>query len=185
QSLPGIWNNDFDFGKIDFRAVYEQKYLDGQKTTLLVEAGYAYGDVPLTHLYNTSPNNLTKDKILQRLTLAGKNSFETMFFNEFFSSQYAMFQVKHGLRRYTFFRKVRPAIVLVSRVAWGNMEKPEQHLGIDYKTLDNGFMESGVELNQIYKGFGLSGFYRYGANGLPRFEDNVSVKLSFILNIGI
>lgn len=185
QSLPGILGNDFDFGKIDFRAEYERKFLDGQKTSVLLEAGYAYGDVPLTHLYNTSPNNLTKDKILGRLTLAGKNSFETMYFNEFFSNEYAMLQLKHGLKRIAFFRKVRPAIVLVSRVAWGNMEKPEQHLGINYKTLDKGFLESGIELNQIYKGLGLSGFYRYGPNQLPRFEDNISIKLSFILNIGI
>src|SRR5690606_41508106 len=60
----------------------------------LVQAGLALGNVPLTHLYNASPNNLTHDHIQQRITFAGKNSFETMFFNEFFSSRYAMFQAK-------------------------------------------------------------------------------------------
>src|SRR5690606_37254870 len=88
QALPDVLENDFEFGKLDIRAEYEKKYINGQKSTLLMEAGYAYGDVPLTHLYNTSPNNLTKDRSLQRITLAGKNSFETMYFNEFFSSRY-------------------------------------------------------------------------------------------------
>ncbi len=185
QSLPKVLDNDFSFGKIDFRAEYENKYLDGQKTSVLMEAGYAYGDVPLTHLYNTSPNSLTKDKILERITLAGKNSFETMYFNEFFSSQYVMLQLKHALKKVSLFPKVRPALVLVTRMAWGNMEHPEQHVGIEYKTLDRGYFESGVEVNQIFKGLGLSGFYRYGPNGLPRFEDNISVKISFIFNIGI
>jgi hypothetical protein len=185
QSLPKVLENDFDFGKIDFRGEYEKKYLDGQKTAVLLEAGYAYGDVPLTHLYNTSPNSLTRDKILGRVTLAGKNSFETMYFNEFFSSEYVMLQLKHGLKRVKLFPKVSPSIVLVSRMAWGNMEKPEQHVGINYKTLDRGYFESGVEFNQIFKGLGLSGFYRYGPNGLPRFEDNISIKASFIFNIGI
>lgn len=185
QALPKWLENDFIFGKIDFRTEYEKKYLNGQKTTLLLEAGYTYGSLPLTHLYNTSPNNLNKDKILQRITIAGKNSFETMFFNEFFSSEYIYFQFKHGFKRVALFRKVKPSLVMVSRMAWGDLRKPEQHQGLEYKTLKNGYFESGIELNQIFKGLGLSAFYRYGPNQLAHFEDNFAVKLTFILNLGI
>lgn len=185
KSLPDVMRNDFDFGKIDIRAEYQKKYLNGQKTSFYTEFGYAFGDVPLTHLYNTSPNSLTKDNLVQRITIAGKNSFETMYFNEFFSSQYAVFQVKHAFKRISLFRKIKPSLVLVSRAAWGNMEKPDQHLGIDYKTLNDGYFESGIELNQIFKGLGLSGFYRYGPNQLPRFEDNISLKINFVLDLGL
>ena len=185
QSLPKVMQNDFEFSKFDFKTEYEKKYLNGQKTSLLFEAGYALGDVPLTHLYNTSPNNITKETIMQRITFAGKNSFETMFFNEFFSSQYAYFQFKHGFSRVTLFKKVKPSLVLVSRMAWGNLRKPEQHVGLDYKTLDKGYFESGIELNQIYNGLGLGGFYRYGANQLSKFQDNIVVKISFVLNLRI
>ena len=185
QSIPNILGNDFDFGKIDLRAEYEKKFLNGQKSSALIEAGYAYGDAPLTHLYNTSPNNLTKDRLLQRVTLAGKNSFETMYFNEFFSSQYIFLQLKHGSKRLKLLPKIRPSIVFVTRMAWGTMENNEQHSGISYKTLEDGYFESGVEINQIFKGLGISGFYRYGPNQLARFEDNLAVKLSFIINIGI
>lgn len=185
KSLPKIAQNDFDFGKIDFRTEYEKKYLNGQKTSLLFEGGYAFGDLPLTHLYNTSPNNITKETIIQRITFAGKNSFETMFFNEFFSSEYAYFQFKHGFSRVTLFKKIKPSLVLVSRMAWGNLQKPEQHIGLDYKTLNKGYFESGVELNQIYKGLGLSGFYRYGPNQLLKFQNNIAVKISFVLDLGL
>ena len=184
KSLGNVLGNDFDFGKIDLRAEYEKKYLNGQKSAVLVQAGYAFGDVPITHLYNTSPNNLTKDKILERITIAGKNSFETMYFNEFFSSEFVMFQLKHGFQRVKLFKKVKPSFVLVTRMAWGDLKKPEQHIGIQYKTLTEGFFESGIELNQIYKGFGLSGFYRYGPNQLMRLEDNIAVKLNFVFDIG-
>lgn len=184
QALPKVLENDFEFGKIDFRTEYEKKYLNGQKTSFLIQAGYAFGDVPLTHLYSTSPNSLTKDKIIQRITIAGKNSFETMFFNEFFSNKYATFQVKHGFKKVHFFKKVNPAFVLVTRMAWGDMTNKQRHVGIDYKTLRDGFIESGLEINKIYKGFGLSGFYRYGPNQLPRLEDNISLKLNFILDLG-
>ncbi len=184
KSLPNILANDFDFGKIDTRIEYEKKYLNGQKSAVLLQAGYAFGALPITHLYNTSPNNLTKDKLLQRITIAGKNSFETMYFNEFFSSEFVMLQLKHGFKRIELFKKVKPSLVLVTRMAWGNLEHAERHIGIDYKTLNEGFFESGIELNQIFKGFGLTGFYRYGPNQLPRFEDNLAVKLSFVLDFG-
>ena len=185
QSLPNVLDNDFTFSKIDFKAEYEKNYLNRQKTSLLLQAGYAMGDVPITHLYNTSPNNLTKETVTQRITFSGRNAFETMFFNEFFSSQYLMFQIKHGFDRITIFKKVRPSLVLVSRMAWGNMERPEQHVGPTYKTLDKGYFESGIELNKIYKGFGLSGFYRYGPNQLLKFEDNIAIKISYVLDLGL
>ncbi|GGF19292.1 hypothetical protein GCM10011518_30840 [Flavobacterium limi] len=185
QSLPNILDNDFTFSKIDFKTEYEKKYLDGQKTSLLLQGGYAMGDVPITHLYNTMPNNLNKETIIQRITFSGRNSFETMFFNEFFSSEYLFFQIKHGFNRVKILKKVRPSLVLVTRMAWGNMEKPEQHAGPAYKTLNKGFFESGLELNKIYKGFGLGGFYRYGPNQLPEFEDNIAVKISYVLDLGL
>jgi len=184
KSLSNLFNNDFEFGKIDARIDYEKKYLNGMKSAILIQAGYVFGAVPLTHLYNTSPNNLTKDNLLQRITISGKNSFETMYFNEFFSSEFVMFQLKHGFKRVELFKKVKPSLVLVTRAAWGDLKNPEHHFGIEYKTLNEGFFESGIELNQIYKGFGLTSFYRYGPNQLPRFEDNIAIKLSFVLDLG-
>jgi len=185
QTLPDVLGNDFTFAKIDFKTEYEKNYLNGQKTSLLLQGGYAIGDVPLTHLYNTMPNNLTKETVIQRITFAGRNSFETMYFNEFFSSQYIFFQIKHGFDRIRILKKVRPSLVLVTRMAWGNMENPQQHVGPTYKTLDKGFFESGIELNKIYKGFGLGGFYRYGPNQLLKFEDNIAVKISYVLDLGL
>jgi hypothetical protein len=184
QSLGRLWDNDFDFSKFDFKTEYEKKYLNGQKTSLLFQAGYTLGDVPLTHLYNSSPNNITKETIIQRITFGGKNSFETMYFNEFFSSKYAFFQFKHAFNRVTLFKKIKPSLVLVSRMAWGDLEHPEQHVGINFKTLNNGFFESGIELNQIFNGLGLTTFFRYGPNQLTKFEDNIAIKLSYVLNLG-
>lgn len=185
KSLSNLFNNDFEFGKIDARIEYEKKYLNGQKSAFLLQGGYVFGDLPLTHLYNTSPNNLTKDNLLQRITIAGKNSFETMYFNEFFSTEFVMLQFKHGFKRVELFKKVKPSLILVTRMAWGNLKNPEDHIGIEFKTLDQGFFESGVELNQIYKGLGLTGFYRYGPNQLARLEDNIAIKLSFVLDLGL
>ena len=185
QSIPNTLNNDFSFTKVDFKAEYQIKYLDGQKTSFLFEAGKAFGDLPLPQLYSNSPNNLNKETVIQRITFAGKNSFETMYFNEFFSTEFMSFQFKHGFNRIFLIRKVKPAIDFVTRMAWGSMKNQENHIGIDFKTLNKGFFESGIELNQIYNGLGLGGYYRYGPNHLSKFEDNLAIKLTFIIDLGI
>lgn len=184
QTLRNLWSNDFSYKKIDFRVEYEKNHLNGQKSSLLLESAYASGELPLTHAYNTSPNNLTNDRLIGRLTIAGKNSFETMYFNEFFSSEFVMIHLKHSFRRLEIHRKVKPEFVLVTRAVWGDMKNKERHLGPSFSTLDKGYYESGFEINQIYSGFGLVAFCRYGPYQLTRLEDNLAVKLSFVLNLG-
>jgi len=185
QSIPDVLKNDFNFTKIDFKADYQIKYLDGQRTSLLLEAGCAFGDIPLPHLYSNSPNNLNQETIFKRITFAGKNSFETMYFNEFFSSEFMSFQFKHGFNRIFLFKKIKPSIDFVTRMAWGNIKNKENHVGLDFKTLNKGFFESGLELNKIFNGFGLGGYYRYGPNHLSDVKDNIAIKLTFILDLGI
>ncbi len=184
QTLPDILRNDVTFGKFDFRAEYEKKYLDGQKTSLLFQGGFAYGDAPITHLFSISPNSLDKDVILQRFNISGKNSFETMRFNEFFSDEYAAFHFKHAFRKIKLFNQIKPIPVLVTRMAWGTMQQKDKHAGVVFNTLEDGYFESGLELNSIYKGLGLSGFYRYGHYQFQRLEDNISLKLTFVLDLG-
>jgi hypothetical protein len=185
KSLPEVLGNDFDFTKIDLRATYEKKHINGQKSAVLIQGGYAIGDLPITHLYSISPNNLNKDVILQRVTFAGKNSFETMYFNEFFSNRFASFQFKHELNRVKISNNIKPSLVFVSRMAWGDLDGKANHEGIEFKTLEDGFFESGIELNKIYQGLGFTFFYRYGPNQLPKMEDNLAIKVSFNIDLGL
>ena len=184
QTLPDVLENDFEFSKLDFKTFYELPYLSGQKSSILIQTGIAFGDVPITHLYSIVPNNLNRDAILQRITFAGKNSFETMYFNEFFSNKYASLQLKHTFNKIRLGHKINPEITLVTRMAVGSMNKNNQHLGITYKTMEEGFFESGFEFNKIFKGIGLVTFYRYGANQLANFDDNMAIKISYYLDLG-
>lgn len=184
KSFDTVLGSDFDFSKIDLKITHEIPYLSGQNTSFILQSGFAFGDIPLTHLYSIAPNNLNRESLFKRITFAGKNSFETMFFNEFFSSKYVSFHVKHTFNKVKIAYKIKPLISVVTRMAWGEMDNPERHVGLAYKTLERGFFESGVEANQIFKGFGLTFFMRYGPNALPRFEDNFALKLSYVLDLG-
>jgi len=185
QTIPEILGNDFDFTKVDFKTFYEIPYLSGQKSSLLFQAGVAFGDIPLTQLYAIAPNNLNKDAILRRITFAGKNSFETMYYNEFFSDKYISLQLKHTFNKINIGYKLNPEFTVVTRMAFGTIDNPENHVGLPFNSLEKGFFESGVECNKLFKGFGLVAFYRYGNYQLANFDDNIAIKISFSLDLGI
>lgn len=185
QSIPNFFENNYDFTKIDVRFLWEKKHLSGHKTLALFQSGIAFGETPLSHLYSTSPNNLDKESLISRITFAGKYSFETMIFNEFFSDKYSFIIMKHFFNKWKLAKSIKPTLVVGNKIAFGDMSYPERHQGIQFKTMDKGFFEAGFELQNIFKGFGLSTYYRYGAYQFDNFEDNLAIKISFVLNIGI
>jgi hypothetical protein len=185
QTLPDVVENDFTFTKVDFKTFYEIPYLSGHKSSVLLQAGWAFGDIPLTHMYSIAPNNINRDAILQRITFAGKNSFETMYYNEFFSNRYASLQLRHTFNKVNLAYKIAPEFSVVTRMAWGEMDNTEKHIGLPFNTLERGFYESGIEANKIFKGLGITAFFRYGPYQLPRLDDNLSIKISYFLDLGI
>lgn len=184
QTVPKMLDNDFVFTKIDFKTFYEIPYLSGQSSSVLLQTGIAFGDVPLTHLYSLQPNNLNRDALLQRITFAGKNSFETMYFNEFFSDKYVSLQLKHTFNRVRLAYRINPEFSFVTRYAWGQINKENTHMGLPFKSLEKGFFESGVECNKLFRGLGVTAFFRYGPNQLPTIEDNIAIKISYFIDLG-
>jgi hypothetical protein len=70
-------------------------------------------------------------------------------------------------------------LVLITRYAVGNIENAERHQNITFGSLRKGYTESGLELNKLLFGFGLSFTYRYGAYHLPKIGDNMALKFTF------
>ena len=130
-------------------------------------------------MYHAYPNNIRKETILQRFSVAGINSFETMFFNEFFSDRFTTVQLKHYFNPFKISQRFKPQLVLITRYALGNMSAIERHQNTSFETLNKGYTESGFELNKLFFGFGLSFSYRYGAYHLPKTEDNIALKFTF------
>jgi hypothetical protein len=178
-----VFENDFNFGKLDFRFNFQKNINQNHKILFLMEAGYNFGDAPITHLYNHAANNFYSDNILGRTTLAAKDKFETMYFNEFFSKQYVFTQFEYQFPRVELARRIKPVFSIVTRFGLGNLRDKDKHAGIEFKTLEKGFVESGIEMNRIYKGIGLVFYYRYGPNSLPRFDENIAINLSFDLGL--
>jgi len=183
KSFSNIMDGDFSFSKFDFRTIQELKSQNDAVTQIVLTGGIAKGDMPISHMYHAYPNNVNKETILNRFSVAGTNSFETMFFNEFFSDKFVTLQLKHKLQPFNISPWFKPQLVLISRYAFGEMSQIQRHENINFNTLENGFFESGLEINKLFFGFGLSFAYRYGAYHLPKFEDNIALKFTFNINL--
>ncbi|MEN3323510.1 hypothetical protein VP395_07205 [Mariniflexile soesokkakense] len=183
KSFNDVFKSDLNFSKIDFRTIHQIGKKDSNLSEITLVGGIANGDIPLTHLYHAYPNNITKETIMQRFSVAGTNSFETMFFNEFFSDKFATLQFKHYLKPFYVTARYKPQIVLITRYAIGDTKEPEKHQNVTFGSLKKGYTESGFEINKLLFGFGLSFTYRYGAYHLPEFGDNVAFKFTFNLTL--
>jgi hypothetical protein len=184
KSLQNVFDGDFDFTQINLRMLHKIKRLRKATTKILVEGGIVFGDSPVSHLYNSTPNYTYKNPWIRRVTFAGKNSFETMGYNEFISDRFAAIHVKHELKRFKISNKFKPQITFITRAAIGDIDNPSYHHGFVFKNLKKGYIESGIEFNSLLKGFGLSTFYRYGAYSNPEWSDNLSLKLTYNIRLG-
>lgn len=183
QSFKDVLGSDFNFFKTDFRTFYKKNFFGESSTETTLTGGVAIGTTPLTHLYHAYPNNNNKETILQRFSVAGINSFETMYFNEFFSDRFVTLQIKHFIKPFRITKKYQPQLVLISRMAIGSMNDIDRHQNIEFGTLEKGYSEAGFEINNLLFPFGLSFAYRYGGYHLPKFEDNIAVKFTFNITL--
>ncbi|WP_242120740.1 DUF5686 family protein [Aestuariivivens sediminicola] len=179
KNFNHLFKSNLSFSKVDFKTVFKIGDEKASFSEITLVSGIARGDIPLTHLYHAYPNNINKATILQRFSVAGLTSFETMYFNEFFSDRFSTFQLKHYLKPFPISTRYRPQMVLITRYAIGDVKHPEKHENISFGALNKGYTESGFEINKLLFGFGLSLTYRYGAYHLPDFDDNIAFKFTF------
>ncbi|NEV94690.1 hypothetical protein G3567_11100 [Psychroflexus sp. YR1-1] len=183
QSFDGVMEGDFSFTKLSAKVEYEIPHSWGSLSSIELGGDIGFGDIPLTHSFHAFPNSPNKPNVLSRFSVAGVKSFETMFFNEFFSTKLATLHLKHKLAAFQLSNTIQPELIFISRHAIGDFDNPGQHQNISFNSLSKGYNEAGFELNKLFFGFGLSFAYRYGAYHLPKLEDNVSLKFTFYLKL--
>lgn len=183
KSFSDILGGDFDFTKVGLKVEYQLNRLDLSNTQFTLEGNYAFGDIPLTHAFHAFPNNPNKTEIFNRFSIAGKISFETMYFNEFFSDRQAALHIRHQFRPIRITDTYKPELALLNRFVIGSFNDMEAHQNIEFNSLKHGYSEAGLELNKLLGGFGLSFAYRYGAYHLPSFKENFSFKFTLKLKI--
>lgn len=185
QGIDNLWSGQFDYQRLQFQADYRYLTRGFGETILRLRAAMAFGDVPVSKLFTPAANfrNINNPWEANIGSLADRSSFETMRFNEFLNNQFMSLQWRQDFRS-IFYRseKFAPHLEMVHRVAFGNLNNPEQHRNISIRDLSSGYYESGLEFNRLYLinflAVGIGAYYRYGPNQLAEPFDNFAIKLS-------
>jgi hypothetical protein len=182
RGIEGWLDGEYDYNRIDAKIekTFFTKYLG--KTSLAFKGGYVDRAIPATDLFNGNGS-------YRFFTLYAANSFGTMRMNEFLSDRYAALFFTHNfgklLKRW---EKFQPEFAITTNAAFGWLKYDENHLGINYKTMEKGYYESGFLINnlldlRVYSlGFGAT--YRWGPYSYPLFKDNIALKVSITFPLG-
>ena len=178
KSFDGLLDGELDFTRLQLQATHKIERLGKSTTSFVFEGGLAFGDIPVSHLFNASPNYKYSNPWIKRVNFAGNHSFETMAFNEFLSDSFAALHIIHAFKPFGD-KRSNPRLSLVTRAAFGSIDDMTPHEEIEFKSLEHGFYESGFRIDSIWNGFGFGAFYRYGPYGNEEWSDNLSAKITY------
>ena len=174
-------NGDFKYTKLEARIskVFHTRSIG--KSRFTIDGGLVNGIVPYTKLYNGRGS-------YKPFTIETDNSFGTMRLNEFISDRFLSIFFKQDFGKLLLkIGRFQPDIIFVTNFGIGSLSNPEYHKNIQFKTLEKGYYESGIlinnMLNQLFIGYGLGVYYRYGPYSLDKTIDNFAFK--FTINFKI
>lgn len=182
KSFDNLLDGDFNYIQGHLKINHEIKTIRSGSTQFLLKAGYIYGEAPFSHLYNHGSNYSLKTPWINRINFSGTDNFETMLFNEFISDKYASIQMRQNFEKFRIGPNFKPKLSLVTRYTLGTLKNPINHQGVKFKTLQKGYVESGLILNQLFYGIGLSGYYRYGPHAFKTTKDNIALKITYVFD---
>lgn len=156
-------------------------------TRYRLEGGYTNRSLPAGMLF-TGEGSYDSD-----MPLVMKNTFQTMRPYEFLSDRYVNLFLAQQFGTLLFkARHIQPRISIHHNIGWGALSDAGNHLALDFKTKEQVFVESGLQLDNLVKvnyanlgyiGLGTAAFYRYGAYRFDDSADNLALKITLNLTI--
>ena len=189
RGIKGIFNSDFNYNKINIKITHKQVYKRLGYSEICFEAGVIFEDVPYSLLYVPhAGGNVNWGRTHMNLGFDGKDHFATMAANEFLSSAFTSLFFRHCFGKMRNNKKFNPKIVLCQNIGFGWLKHPENHYGVEFKTMEKGYFESGIVVEDLlvlfkFLSFGAGVFYRYGAYAYDNQMDNLAFKLRFCISM--
>lgn len=116
-------------------------------------------------------------------------SFNTMPIYTYLSDRYISATLSHDFGKLLIKGKwFKPEIKITTSAIFGSLSNGQNHRNIAYKTLEKGYYESGLIINNVFNfnyinlfnfGLGIGVFYRYGPYQDSKTINNFAFKLAF------
>lgn len=163
------WNGSgFNYDRL-FAEVKSDAYLFGTlKSSITLNGGFINNSVPVSFLFGAFGSNASNFSIFM------PDYFQTMPLNDYIADRYGAIFLKQELLNRTFETNFSsPKIALWQAMGYGTLRNATSHSGITFRTLQNGYLETGLMLDEILKykyvnlvycNLGGGVFYGYGYN---------------------
>jgi hypothetical protein len=167
----------FDYLKIESKININFMTKAFGKTRLQLVAGKIFGDLPYFMLYNGHGSFV-------KFGVESSNSFATMRMNEFLSDEFVSVHYQQDFGSLLFKgEKFKPKFIFTNSIGYGHLKKPELHQNLEFKTMEKGYFETGLLINDIILikkilGFGFGIYYRYGPYSFSDISTNFAYKMS-------
>ncbi|WP_373494433.1 DUF5686 family protein [Aquiflexum sp.] len=193
KAIPELFGGNVDFVNTEFR--FQHQWNSGNSLNQFnLSAHGIWGDnLPLSYLNTGYGINIDRRNNLD-FALSFPGFLQTMFIYEFLSDRSLMASYAHQTGP-LFYKKSRriifaPQLKFFQSFAIGTLTNPGFYDFMEFKTMEKGYWESGIELNNIikqkaglqYRGWGVGAFYRYGPYANHTFNDNLTITLSMTLS---
>jgi len=180
RGIKGAVHSDFNYNRLDIKMMYRKKWKILGFTNFTLFAGYIDKTLPYPLLFNQRAGYYP-------IGIDGADQFGAMRPDEFLSDKYVSVFIRHNFGRMTQHKKFSPRIIVCQGIGFGGLTNPSAHNGIDFKTMEKGYFESGLVVNDLLVvkkvlSFGVGAFVRYGAYYFPKPQyktiDNFAFKVS-------
>ncbi|MDX2283308.1 MAG: DUF5686 family protein [Bacteroidia bacterium] len=182
RGLDGLLGGQFAFDRLEVQAEQTLRHRLLGATAVQARAGAVQGEAPASRLFNGNGVFFRNNPGLIF------NAFQTMRPYEFLSDRYVSFFLRQDLGP-PLWRSAwsQPRLRLLHGMAWGSLASPGTHAELEFRTMEQGFFESGLQVQDLirteyvnigYLGLGIAGFWRYGPYAGATWRENGVLRLA-------
>ena len=174
---------DFKYNKVVMKVQYNKLFKNLGTTSLNISGAYVDAALPYFELFYPVSTSGKKSYYLV------ENTFNTMPLQEFLSDKIGTAFISHNFGRLLYkSEKFQPSLVITTGAAIGTLDHEKLHQDLKFQTIDKGYFESGLIVNDILMlkyfntariGLGVGMFYRYGAYNTGKIKEDGAIRISF------
>lgn len=182
RGWPGLWQGEFAYDRWAL-ALHQSFFIRrlGHATWRL-EAGWVSAQAPLAKLFTLNQtgggwNLFSVPHTFQALP-------DTLFLADRFVNLYLTQEIGPVLYKT---KRSAPFLTLLQNIAWGDLQRPDLHHDLGFRTASEPLFESGLQVDNLLRlnyfnithiGLGGALYYRWGGLQEPSWRDNVSARLA-------
>lgn len=176
KGMKGVFSSPHNFDKIQLQFSDYWKFRYIGKTSLTIQAGYVFGDIPFNEVFSMFGTG-------SGFGIYATESFSTMGPNEFFCDRFAALFFSHNFGRLFKSNRFRPEFIIVTNIGIGDLEDRDRYTSTvhDFKSIKDGYYESGLAIGNILdlgtSHVGFACMYRYGPYSFDKMSDNFAYKI--------